>query len=132
MPAERLMRSAIRWLPALALMSIIFLLSSIPGSEIPYFGAWDFVVKKAAHSIGFGLLGVSYYHALSPGLPRGARWGLAWVMALGFALSDEFHQSFVAGRTPAPRDVGYDILGATLFLIWGAGYSPPSSERSRS
>ena len=32
------------------------------------------------------------------------------------AASDEFHQSFVPGRTPAVRDVGIDLLGALLAL----------------
>lgn len=113
----------IRWLPSLVLMAVIYRLSSIPGPDIPYFGAWDYVVKKLGHAFGYGLLGVSYYYGFPPGWPRAVRWPLAWAFSLAFAFSDEFHQSFVLGRTASLSDVGYDIFGATLALIWGGGYS---------
>ena len=128
MPPVVEMRNWIPWLPPLAFMAVIFRLSAIPGPDLPFFGEWDFIIKKAGHAIGFGLLGVSYYHALPPRLPRAARWSLAWIMALGFAVSDELHQTFVVGRTASLRDIGIDAFGATLFLIWGSGYpSRPSS-----
>lgn len=120
----------IRWLPSLVLMALIYRLSSIPGPEIPFFGAWDFLVKKLGHAVGYGMLGVSYYYGLPPSWPRAVRWPLAWVLALGFALSDEFHQGFVHGRTASLSDVGFDIFGATLALIWGGGYRRYRGSRS--
>ncbi len=36
----------------------------------------------------------------------------AWVIAVAYGASDEFHQSFVPGRTPAVDDVIADALGA--------------------
>lgn len=118
--------SWIRWLPALVLMAVIFRLSAVPGTELPYFGAWDYALKKTGHALGYGLLGVSYYYGMPPAWPRRLRWPLAWALTLAFALSDEFHQSFVLGRTSSLGDVGFDIFGATLALIWGAGYSSNS------
>jgi VanZ family protein len=42
-------------------------------------------------------------------------------MALAYAISDEFHQTFVPGRSGAPRDVAIDLIGITaglLLLSW--------------
>jgi len=44
------------------------------------------------------------------------RW-IAWLMAVLYAVTDEFHQSFVPGRHPAILDVIiFDNLGALLSL----------------
>lgn len=121
-----------RWLPAVVMMAAIFTLSSLPASEIPYFGPLDFVVKKGGHAVGYGLLGLSYYYALPPRLSAGYRAALAFLMAVLFALSDEYHQSFVEGRTSSLRDVAIDAFGAAVALILGAGYSSNSSSKSTS
>ena len=55
----------LRWLPAVVMMAIIFLLSSLPSERIPYYGAVDTIIKKGGHAIGYGLLGLSYYYAPS-------------------------------------------------------------------
>lgn len=35
-------------------------------------------------------------------------------VALGYAVSDEYHQSFVPGRTASPRDVSFDLAGILM------------------
>ncbi len=121
----------IRWLPALAMMTAIFVLSALPASKVPTFGAYDVYFKKAGHAIGYGMLGVAYYYALPTGLPRFVRWSMAFGLSVGFAASDEFHQSFVHGRTASVRDVAIDGLGAFLALFLAAGYSSSIIPRSR-
>ncbi|MEE9217084.1 MAG: VanZ family protein [Anaerolineales bacterium] len=116
---ERLMR----WIPALVMMTAIFMLSALPASKLPTFGPYDVYVKKISHAIGYGLLGVSYYYALPTRLPRLVRWSMAFGLSLGFAVSDEFHQSYVDGRTASVRDVAIDAMGAFLALFLAAGYS---------
>jgi len=37
---------------------------------------------------------------------------------LGYALSDEFHQSFVPVRSASLIDVGIDLLGAVVGLVY--------------
>ena len=115
----------LRWLPALVMMGVIFLASSTPARDIPFFGRWDLWVKKGGHALGYGLLGLSYFYALPPRLSSGYRWWMAWLMAIVFALSDEFHQSFVEGRGSSLIDVGIDSFGAGLALL-GAAYSSNS------
>jgi VanZ family protein len=39
-----------------------------------------------------------------------------WVACAIFAVSDEFHQSFVASRSMSPLDVMIDISGAAVGL----------------
>ena len=120
----------IRWVPALVIMGFIFVLSSLPSDKIPYYGGLDYVLKKGAHALGYGLLGLSYYYALPRSLSRTYRWILALIMAVLFALSDEYHQSFVQGRNSSIVDVAIDTVGAVIALFLGSGYS--SNSRSKS
>ena len=106
--------SILRWLPAIAVMLVIFGFSSIPSQEIPSFGLMDLVVKKGAHMLGYGLLAKSYLW----GLPFDKRrWWLAFLLTVLFAATDEFHQSYVPGRHPSWVDaLGIDGGGAALAL----------------
>jgi hypothetical protein len=126
------LRSAIRWLPAVAMMGIIFLASSTPARDLPYFGAIDLLVKKGGHAIGYALLGLSYFYALPGRLSIPYRGVMALLMAVLFSLSDEFHQSFVEGRTSSLRDVLIDMGGASLALFTAAIYSSSSRSSSNS
>jgi VanZ family protein len=97
-------------------MGMIFFLSSQPSENLPNFNLLDRAVKKGGHMIGFGLLAVSYLHAL--GTERKRYW-LAWTFAILYAMTDEIHQSFVPGRGPSIWDVViYDNLGALIALGW--------------
>ena len=120
----------LRWAPSLVMMGLIFLLSSLPSDKIPYYGTLDYLIKKGGHALGYGLLGLSYYYALPRSLSTVYKWVLALIMAVLFALSDEYHQSFVEGRTSSLTDVAIDTLGAIIALFFGAGYS--SNSRSKS
>ena len=126
------LRSLFRWVPAVAMMGIIFLASSTPASHLPYFGAIDLLVKKGGHAIGYALLGLSYFYALPSRLSIPYRAVMALLMALLFSLSDEFHQSFVEGRTSSLRDVLIDAGGASLALFTAAIYSSGSRSSSNS
>lgn len=110
---KRLFESLPRWLPALFLTLAIFAFSSRRGDELPDFQSWDYLVKKAAHAVGYGLLALSYLRAL----PRRSYF-LAWLLAVSYSATDEFHQSFVPGRHAAIADVVvFDNLGALAALI---------------
>lgn len=77
----------------------------------------EFWVRKGAHMSEYALL---CWCAALPMLvyqvpDRFRRIGVP-VFCLLVAASDEFHQSFVPGRTPAVRDVAIDLTGALLAL----------------
>jgi VanZ family protein len=124
--------SPLRWLPALIMMVAIFTFSSIPATNLPDFGPYDFLVKKGGHAIGYAMLGLSYFYALPRRLNAGYRWALALMMAVLFALSDEFHQSFVQGRTSSLRDVMIDGTSAAITVALAAIYSSNSRSKSNS
>ncbi len=126
-----------RWAPACLVMIAIFTFSSRTSSELPNFGALDYVVKKAGHVLGYGLLALAYWWGLA--LDR-KRLRYAWLLAVAYAASDEFHQLFVAGRHASVIDVLlFDGGGAAVFLWlaqrirWrGAGCDGYSNSRSNS
>jgi len=109
-----------RWLPALFFMTVIFAFSSQPSDDLPSFLDWDYVIKKAGHVIGYGLLALSYLHFFNYDKKR---YWLAWLLAVLFSATDEFHQSFVPGRHPSIIDVlVFDNFGAAtglwLYHLW--------------
>ena len=113
-------KTVLRWVPALFLMATIFGFSSIPSAEMPNFGSSDLFVKKGGHMLGYGLLALAYWYALRF---EKRSWWLALLLAVVYALSDEFHQSFVSGRHPSWVDaLVIDGSGATIALAlayWG-------------
>jgi len=81
---------------------------------------------KSGHSIGYALLAVVLLRAFALGRLSGVTWtaGLAAIaLATMYGMSDEFHQSFVPGRSPDRFDVVADCVGATIgvALGWLAG-----------
>ena len=103
------MRRAARCAPALALMGLIFFLSSRPDLSSGIEG-WDFLLRKLGHMAIFGALFLALLYAL-PGRPREAA-----VLAVLYATSDEWHQSFVEGRHGTPTDVLIDTAG--VLVAW--------------
>ena len=104
-----------RWFPAIFFMTVIFTFSSQPGDHLPSFWGWDYPLKKMSHSIGYGLLALSYFHFLRYNKKQ---YWLAWLMTLAYAATDEFHQSFVSGRNASIFDVLiFDGFGA-FFALW--------------
>ena len=86
-----------------------------------------FVVRKLAHFTIYFLLGLNsfllFYHANDE-----RNWHyeskiillISLVFCLLYAISDEFHQSFIVGRGPSSRDVMIDACGfgiANLLLF---------------
>jgi VanZ family protein len=111
----KLYNGILRWLPALMVMVLIFGFSSIPSREMPNFGLFDLIVKKGAHVLGYGLLTLAYWYGLHFDKHL---WWLALLLALIYAVSDEYHQSFVPGRHPSWVDVlVFDGGGAALALL---------------
>ena len=109
------MKKIQKWIPAFLMMGIIFWFSAHSAEELPYFDWADTIVKKSGHMVGYGLLAFTYWYGL--GMDRQKSW-LAWLLAVLFALTDEFHQSFVSGRHPSIWDVMiFDNLGA-LISLW--------------
>jgi VanZ family protein len=81
---------------------------------MPVFYFWDTLVKKCAHAIGYGLLSLSCWHGLH--WEKRKLW-LAFLIPTIYALSDEFHQSFVPGRHPSLLDALVIDTGGAAFAL---------------
>lgn len=108
-----------RLLPPLAVMVLIFLLSHQQGDDLPpFFPFFD----KIAHFSIYGLLAATVIGAFRPEV-RQLRPGVvilgAVLCCLVYGISDEFHQSFIPGRSPSAADVVADTLGGlSAALAW--------------
>jgi VanZ family protein len=105
-----------RFGPPVVLMAIIFFLSAQPDLNSGL-GTWDTVLRKLVHMTEYGLLGFLWWRALGFAHPLPPV-----VIAIAYAASDEFHQTFVDGRHGTPWDVAIDALGVGLaglaVVVW--------------
>jgi len=115
---------AVRATAPLALMALIFYLSAqeAVGPNLP---GWTRVV---AHFGEYALLAALWAWALGPALADRALPAAA-AIAFVYALSDEFHQSFVEGREADPLDVLADTAGIAAALILLARLSATARNR---
>ena len=104
----------VRWATALAWMGVIFFLSAQPDLPHPSAGWLDLLISSGAHTLLYAVLAFLFAWAL--GADRRAL-VLAFVLAVLYAVSDEFHQSFVPGRHPDPLDLACDAAGAAAALV---------------
>lgn len=74
----------------------------------------DFMVRKLAHVILFAGLAFVAFQVIKPA--RRA-YIVTWLFATLYAISDEWHQLYVPGRTASVRDVMIDSCGAFLVLF---------------
>lgn len=79
----------------------------------------DFILRKLAHMLEFGLLSYLIYKAGHATWQLGQFDLLAWSVILTFmyAISDEYHQLFVLGRECSFLDVLVDGLGILIFVL---------------
>jgi VanZ family protein len=104
------------WLPPLLLMGVIFFLSAQPSLDSGL-GAIDTVGRKLIHFAEYALLCFLWWRALVTVTSPGRAVLLAFLLASGYAASDEYHQTFVEGRHGNPIDWGIDSAGAALAAL---------------
>ncbi|HJX97552.1 MAG TPA: VanZ family protein [Chthoniobacterales bacterium] len=80
----------------------------------------QFFVRKIAHLTEYAVLAILIWRAFRRGSSWHLKMSILFMLALFgcaiFAVTDEFHQSFVPSRTSSPADVMIDIFGAVLGL----------------
>lgn len=138
----RILLKPLSFIPALCMMYFIFSFSAQPGqvsSQLSYkvtreiivvadkvldkdmseaqieaaVTKYHYYVRKLAHFSEYLVLAATVALPLYVyGLRGFALVILAGTFCFGFACLDEYHQSFVAGRTPAKKDVIIDTCGA--------------------
>ena len=98
------------WGPATLWLAVLFVLSDQPGDAVP---SWWSVPDVVAHTVLYTVLGVllvlgRHWNGGRPG------WFVLAGAGLLFAALDEWHQSWVPGRTPSSGDVAADALGLLI------------------
>jgi len=105
-------------LPWQLLMVTIFILSSIPGNDLPDLGFR--AADKVVHLLIFGTLAMlifrSFRNSGSTFLRENALF-LAIGTTLLYGAFDEFHQIFVPGRTASVWDRAADLTGALMLVL---------------
>jgi VanZ family protein len=115
MSGQSLLGRASLWAPPIAYMAMIFFFSAEP-DPLPKIteAFWD----KTLHFVGYAGLAFLFCRAFA-----GERFALslallsAFVATSAYGASDEWHQSFVPGRSPEVQDWLADTVGAGLGLI---------------
>jgi VanZ family protein len=112
--SSRRLRILFSWTALVAWAILIFLFSAQPSLGTGW-GIWDFVLRKMAHMGEFAVLFMLVRHVVRM---HGAAGRISMVsgvaIALMYAVSDEYHQSFVPGRTASVRDVLFDLAGILI------------------
>lgn len=130
------------WLPPILWLAAIFYFSTdsfsgehtgslfysiahwvFPRLTVEQFQPIHFVIRKMAHFTEYGILALMLFRAFRSGNSVRWRWRWAvysWLVVIGYALLDEFHQTFVASRTPSIVDSMIDFLGGmtALLILW--------------
>jgi hypothetical protein len=106
-----------RLLPPLVWMGVIFALSH--RSTLPYPENLDAkFISMAGHFTVFAVLAVLIWWALGlHEMTPGRRAVLAVGLATLYGVTDEWHQSFVPGRTPDVMDILTDLSGAIVAML---------------
>lgn len=95
----------------------------------------DFNLRKSAHVTEYLLLAILAYRAIRGSSSHFRNRQVLFPMVLGivFAISDEWHQSFVPSRWAVAADVVYDSFGVTLGTLlcqWRAQQQREKKQKS--
>jgi VanZ family protein len=103
-----------RALAPLAWMGLIFYLSAQPaaGPDVEW-------LRVLAHFTQFAVLAALWTWALGPRLGGGAILA-AGMIAVAYAIADEYHQGFVEGRDSAAMDALVDSAGVAFACTFAA------------
>lgn len=110
--ARRLSHRVSLWGPVVACMAAIFFASAQHDIALP-----SQATDKQLHAAAYMGLSLTTTRACAGGLLRGASPAAAvagWALATAYGATDEWHQSFVDGRSSDRADWYADTIGAAL------------------
>lgn len=102
-----------KWVPAIVMILIIFLMSSVPGQTIRHYGLGNEIFHVNGHFVLFFMLALSFYKAVKT-VPA------TFILTVGYAFLDELHQYFVPLRSISAKDLIVDAIAAFLacLVLW--------------
>lgn len=115
---------ALRFLPTLVVMGLLYYMSSRSPDEVPRL-VKSFVTAYlrgdgTAHFLAYAVLAATIIWAVRPNF-RSARWSIAigWLVSSAYGAIDECHQLFVPERSASVWEFVIDSLGALVScLVW--------------
>jgi VanZ family protein len=120
-------RALLRATAPLALMGLIFFLSAQPAAG--HYPWWEVGLRKLGHVSGYALLTALWAWALQRVVRRPLL--VAVGIALAYACTDEYHQTFVRGREGTPRDVAIDAIGMAIAAWLISRRRPSPADRGK-
>jgi hypothetical protein len=104
------------WIPSIIWMIIIFILSSMTGSDLqrtfPFFSDFNW-----GHFVAYFVLAITYYWALRRKVKHPKIFFVIIFLSVLYGITDEFHQYFTPSRVPDVNDLLADAIGASLAAI---------------
>jgi VanZ family protein len=112
----------------LAYMAGVFFLSSLPGSQLRRLGLPSALLDFGHIPLFAGLAWATLWAVLGPAALR-----VVWVasLCLAFGVLDEWHQTFVPGRSFSGWDLAADSLGIGIGMAIGLWAWPSLTPRKR-
>lgn len=116
------LKDIIYLLPPLLWMALIYYLSSFNRLQASEVGWQDFILRKGAHFFEYAILFVLIYRAFNytTRVSTIDKLFFALFMTVLYALTDEYHQTWVLGRTGKLFDVLVDSLGAVFGFVFSS------------
>lgn len=110
------------WVAVVVWAAVIYYFSSLSRLP-PAVTTWS--LTKLAHIMEYAVLTLLLIRALDAHqLARSRVLWAAAILAVGYAVSDEYHQSFVANRHPSPLDIVIDSVGISAAILLAASMYP--------
>lgn len=122
------------WLPPFLWMGLIFFLSSFHKLQVSSIGWQDFITRKTAHFLEYYILFLLFFRAFknTSKIPFPRILFLSLILTLLYSITDEFHQTFINGRSGKIFDIGVDFLGATFGAYFVIKLLPKSPQKIKS
>jgi VanZ family protein len=112
------MKNILRKIPAIFVMAALFMLSTLPGND-PFLNSIH-LSDKIEHFIAYFVLGITFCIWI-PGknwLAKPFVYGsLVIILCTLFGASDEYHQTFVPGRSGDLYDLAADSTGGIIAVF---------------
>ena len=113
---RNVVRAALPFAAPLALMALIYAVSAMPSDGTDH-GPLMLVLRKLTHFGEYFALTFLWWLALRTQIGGRRALPFAVAIAIGYAVTDEIHQTFVDGRVGTWRDIVIDSAGA-LTAAW--------------
>ena len=139
-------RRLIKWFLVISWMIIIFILSSEPNSgthtyniigkifpnikESTVIETINFCIRKGAHFIEYFILSILVYTLLKEYTKEKKKTILLCIIiCFLYSITDEFHQSFIPGRTGIFTDCLVDTSGSITYIALNIFYNKKLSQK---